>query len=57
MGYTNEVGEAFRYIAPGFVKYSYGIAFAYCAGDAFDKSSKRFLSYDKPECPLRITTP
>ena len=55
LGYANEVGESFRYILPGFVKWSYAISFGYCAADSFDKSSKLYLSYDKPECPIRFT--
>ena len=55
IGYANEVGESFRYIAPGFVRASYGIAFAYCIADSYDKSAKMYLSFDKPDCPIKIT--
>mmetsp|Transcript_60319 Transcript_60319/g.165690 ORF Transcript_60319/g.165690 Transcript_60319/m.165690 type:complete len:201 (+) Transcript_60319:207-809(+) len=37
MGYANEVGEAFRYQAPGMVIPSYLVAFGYVCGDARDK--------------------
>jgi mitochondrial fission process protein 1 len=40
LGYANEVGEAFRPIFPKFVTPSYGVAFAYVAADAFDKTLK-----------------
>ena len=40
MGYANEVGESFRYMAPWFVRPSYGIAFAYVFADTYDKSMK-----------------
>ena len=38
MGYANEVGESFRYVAPWFVKPSYGIAFAYVFADTYSKA-------------------
>jgi fission process protein 1 len=34
LGYTNEVGESFRYQFPKSVKPSYAIAFCYCVADA-----------------------
>ncbi|GAB0088070.1 Mitochondrial 18 kDa protein [Sergentomyia squamirostris] len=41
LGYTNEVGEAFRpLIKKIFVHLSYGIAVSYVCADAYDKSSK-----------------
>ena len=41
-GYANEVGEAFRHIAPWFVRPSYVIAFGYVLTDATDKSWKQY---------------
>ena len=40
LGYANEVGEAFRPIAPRLVRPSYAVAFAYVFGDTYDKSTK-----------------
>lgn len=44
LGYTNEVGESFRYIFPRFVIPSYGISFGYVFADSVDKYRK---SYNK----------
>ena len=38
LGYSNEVGEAFRHVAPRCVQPSYALAFAYCLADTADKS-------------------
>ena len=46
LGYTNEVGESFRYIVPGFVKPSYGISFAYVLADTRDKYNKKLAISD-----------
>lgn len=40
MGYSNEVGEAFRPIYPRFVLPSYGLAFLYVGLDSVDKGLK-----------------
>ena len=41
LGYTNEVGEAFRpLVHPRYVTASYGVAFTYVLADAFFQSSK-----------------
>lgn len=40
LGYSNELGESFRPIAPKLVVPSYAVAFAYVLGDTFDKASK-----------------
>ena len=47
MGYANEVGESFRYQFPKFVLPSYGIAFAYCFADTFDKTKKQYIKDNK----------
>ena len=46
LGYTNEVGESFRYIVPGFVKPRYGISFAYVSADTRDKYVKKLAVSD-----------
>ena len=40
MGYANEVGESFRYVAKWFVKPSYMLAFGYVLADTCDKGYK-----------------
>ena len=40
LGYTNEVGESFRYVVPWFVVPSYVISFGYCCADTADKAKK-----------------
>jgi len=40
LGYTNEVGESFRYQFPKLVKPSYAIATLYVFSDAIDKAYK-----------------
>jgi mitochondrial fission process protein 1 len=40
LGYTNEVGESFRYQFPKLVKPSYAIASLYVLSDAIDKAYK-----------------
>ncbi|CAM9226899.1 unnamed protein product [Discosporangium mesarthrocarpum] len=40
LGYANEVGESFRFIAPGMVMPSYVVSFGYVFGDAIDKGTK-----------------
>lgn len=41
LGYSNEVGEAFRHLWPrGVVHFSYGLAVAYVLADCFDKTKK-----------------
>jgi fission process protein 1 len=40
LGYTNEVGESFRYIFPKLVKPSYAVATGYCVCDVIDKALK-----------------
>lgn len=40
LGYSNELGESFRPIAPRFVVPSYAVAFAYVLGDTVDKASR-----------------
>ena len=42
LGYCNEVGESFRYLAPWFVKPSYAISFAYVFADTYDKAMKQY---------------
>lgn len=42
LGYANEVGESFRYIAPWGVKPSYALAFTYVLCDCFDKGYKQY---------------
>jgi mitochondrial fission process protein 1 len=37
MGYANEIGEAFRPLAPKFVRPSYAVAFGYVFGDTTSK--------------------
>eukprot|EP00750_Incisomonas_marina_P001046 INCI10858.1.p1 GENE.INCI10858.1~~INCI10858.1.p1 ORF type:complete len:164 (-),score=15.27 INCI10858.1:650-1141(-) len=40
LGYANEVGEAFRVIAPAFVVPSYVVSFGYVFMDTYDKTTK-----------------
>ena len=42
LGYTNEVGESFRYVFPKGVVPSYAIAFAYVLADTQDKANKQY---------------
>lgn len=42
LGYANEVGEAFRPLAPRLVVPSYVVAFAYVAVDTWDKGSRAY---------------
>lgn len=42
LGYTNEVGESFRYVFPKGVVPSYCIAFAYVLADTQDKAMKQY---------------
>ncbi|KAG1653956.1 hypothetical protein FOA52_008977 [Chlamydomonas sp. UWO 241] len=44
VGYTNEIGEAFRNVLPKLVGPSYTIAFAYVAGDVLDKAKKSYVA-------------
>lgn len=44
-GYTNEVGESFRYQFPKFVRPSYAIAFSYCVMDAATTGWHAWTSY------------
>ena len=53
LGYTNEVGESFRYIVPKFVKPSYGIAFAYVCADTQDKYSKKLVSTNDSKAAMK----
>lgn len=48
LGYTNEVGESFRYQFPKFVKPSYFIAFSYCVMDAATTGYHTWSTYDSP---------
>ena len=45
LGYMNEVGEAFRYLAKWFVIPSYFISLSYVFADAISKANKQYL-YD-----------
>ena len=47
MGYANEVGESFRYVAPWFVRPSYAIAFAYVFADTYSKASIQYKQDNK----------
>ena len=38
LGYANELGEAFRPLAPAFVRPSYGVASIYVLADTYDKA-------------------
>ncbi|DBA00374.1 TPA: hypothetical protein N0F65_000559 [Lagenidium giganteum] len=40
LGYSNELGESFRPMAPRLVAPSYMVAFGYVLGDAYDKATK-----------------
>ena len=40
LGYANEIGETFRYVAPWFVLPSYFISLSYVFADAIDKARK-----------------
>ena len=40
LGYSNEVGEAFRHVAPRFVGPSYAVAMVYCLADTVDKGKQ-----------------
>ena len=42
LGYTNEIGESFRYIFPRLYRPSYILALAYCYGDVQDKAYKTY---------------
>lgn len=48
LGYTNEVGESFRYQFPKFVRPSYAIAFGYCVMDAATDGIHAWNSYEAP---------
>lgn len=48
LGYTNEVGESFRYQFPKFVRPSYAIAFSYCVCDAASTGYHTWTSYHEP---------
>jgi len=55
LGYTNELGEAFRaFIPKSVVLATYAIATAYAMGDAVDKGYK---AYTQPSSPFTTTTP
>ena len=57
LGYANEVGEAFRPIAPRLVRPSYAVAFAYVFGDTYDKSTKAYAAATAtPEASVVSTT-
>jgi fission process protein 1 len=46
LGYTNEVGESFRYQFPKFVRPSYAVAFGYCVADAASTGHHAWNSFD-----------
>jgi hypothetical protein len=48
LGYCNEVGEAFRPIAPRFVPISYAIAFGYVGCDTLNNSMKVHKELETP---------
>ena len=37
LGYANETGESFKFIAPQFLTPSYALAYGYCLGDGLYK--------------------
>ncbi|XP_028162903.1 mitochondrial fission process protein 1 isoform X2 [Ostrinia nubilalis] len=49
LGYSNEVGESFRAIAPvKLVRASYGLAFAYVLADTADKGVRMLMKDGRP---------
>ena len=54
-GYANEVGEAFRYVAPLLYYPSYGVATLYVLGDVQDKARKTY-AVEKKLSPSIITS-
>lgn len=44
LGYTNEVGESFRYVLPRLVVPSYVVAFGYVLADTQDKARKQYIA-------------
>ena len=45
LGYTNEIGESFRYVFPKFVIPSYIISFGYVFADSRDKSIRTYKKF------------
>ncbi|CAB3371620.1 Hypothetical predicted protein [Cloeon dipterum] len=56
LGYTNEVGEAFRSLVHKSVVHgSYGVASLYVLADTVDKSKKMYkANQDNPECNKKV---
>ncbi|KAL0818551.1 hypothetical protein ABMA28_008990 [Loxostege sticticalis] len=49
LGYSNEIGESFRVIAPvKLVRASYGLAFAYVLADTADKGMRMLVKDGRP---------
>ncbi|XP_053616867.1 mitochondrial fission process protein 1 [Plodia interpunctella] len=50
LGYANEVGESFRALVPAkVVRWSYGVAFAYCFADTMHKSLRTLKNDGRPK--------
>lgn len=49
LGYTNEVGESFRYQFPRFVTPSYVVSFGYCVADAASNGYRAWTKYDNKD--------
>lgn len=46
LGYANETGESFKFIAPQFLTPSYALAYGYCLGDGLYKGLHYFYDHD-----------
>ncbi|KAL4709366.1 hypothetical protein ACJJTC_007098 [Scirpophaga incertulas] len=56
MGYSNEVGEAFRPVVPvRLVRASYGVAFTYVLADTVDKGVRMMMEDGRPRNVMRAT--
>ena len=55
LGYSNELGESFRYQFPKFVKPSYALAFTYVLGDAATSGHAAYERATKTGSPTAIT--
>jgi len=47
LGYANETGESFKFIAPQFLTPSYALAYGYCLGDGLYKGLHYFYDHDQ----------
>jgi fission process protein 1 len=54
LGYTNEIGESFRYQFPKFVTPSYVVAFGYCLADAATSGHAAFDEANKKGSPTAV---